>query len=60
MYTPVPTLIPRIALNDHFIGSIQIKKDVYVDVGIIGNMSNEKHFANPDEFNPERFMNKID
>jgi len=57
-YTPVPNLVPRVALFDHKIGDFEVKKGDFVDCALYSNFMNENYFENPEEFKPERFLEK--
>lgn len=50
--TPVPSLVPRIAIQDHEIQGIKIKKGTYANVQFFGNLYDPNIFENPSEFNP--------
>jgi cytochrome P450 len=55
MYSPTSGIAPRIALKDHYLGSIPIKKGVSIAVKIKPCQFNEKYYPNPHEFNPDRW-----
>ena len=50
--SPVPFLIKREALCDHYIGDIFIKKGTFVDVNLFGVMKSNHHWEKPEEFFP--------
>jgi len=56
LYPPVPTLLRRVALEDHKIGPFEIKKGHIVNTIFIANHYNPKYFTNPNEFDPGRWL----
>lgn len=56
MYSPVPNLIEREAVEDHYIGEYYIKKNTRIFVSLLPNNFNDKIYDNPNEFNPERWI----
>ena len=56
--TPVPVILPRRALEDHYIGDILIKKGTMVSVDLLGRNFSYLNYENPDEFKPERWLDK--
>jgi len=55
MYTPAPMTFFRVALVDHKIGELEIKKGTWVRPFFISVFFDEKHFSNPEQFNPSRW-----
>ncbi len=49
-FSPVPNPIPRVALEDHYIGKYLIKKGDFVDINLHGNCNNPEFFPNPEKF----------
>ncbi|KAL4445473.1 hypothetical protein ABPG74_004547 [Tetrahymena malaccensis] len=58
IYGPTSTLMYRIATQDHKIKNIEIKKGSMVNLAILTNFYNSKTFKNPEEFNPDRWLEK--
>jgi len=56
-YPPAPGILPRRAIKDHKIGDIMIKKGTILFPTFIANHFNPRFFENPNEFNPERWLN---
>ena len=55
---PTPTTFPRVALEDHKIVDLQIRKGDLVVPEFISVFYDEKHFADPEQFKPSRWTNK--
>jgi len=55
-YAPVFQTIIREAISDHKLGDLEIKKGDYVTNDFFALMFNENYFANPLEYNPNRWM----
>lgn len=47
MYSPTAGIFPRVALKDHYIGKIPIKKGLIVTLKIKSNHFKEEFFENP-------------
>jgi len=58
LYTPAPTIFPRIAQNDHTLGNLNIKKGTSVRPTPLYNFASPKYFEDPREFKPERWLIK--
>jgi len=58
LYTPAPTIFPRIAQNDHTLGDLNIKKGTSVRPTPLYNFASPKYFEDPREFKPERWLIK--
>jgi len=56
MGTPVPMIVPRVALKDHILGDVRVKKDTLVTVDLYGRNLDKNAFENPTEFRPERWL----
>jgi len=52
---PAPGVIPKEAINDHYLGTIPILKGTMVQTMTIATNYNAKYFEDPDEFRPERW-----
>ena len=59
-YGPVGFQVPRVALQDTKIGELEIKKGYSVYASLICMHNNPNNFANPDQFRPERWIEKRD
>ena len=57
-YTPAPGLFPRVAVQDHYLNDIHVKKGTLIEVEFMSNNFSEEYFEDPFKFNPYRFMNK--
>ena len=55
---PTPTTFPRVALEDHKIVDLQIRKGDLVLPEFITVFYDEKYFENPEQFQPSRWTNK--
>jgi len=55
MYTPAPITFFRVALVDHKIGELEIKKGTWVNPLFISAFHDERHFPQPEQFNPSRW-----
>jgi len=58
LYTPAPTIFPRVAQVDHELMGLKIKKGMLVRPTPIYNYSNAKYFDQPLKFKPERWFDK--
>jgi len=54
-HTPVPLNLDRIALKDHKIGDLDIPKGMWVKPDYYAMLFHEKHWTEPEKFNPERW-----
>lgn len=52
--SPIPALFPRIALKDHYLDNLKIKKGTIVDLRCVDH----KLFVKQECFEPERWINK--
>mgnify|MGYP000858907067 CR=1 FL=1 len=50
----------RIATQDFILHEIEIKKGTVITASLIGAAYNPKFFSNPEEFRPERWIEKVD
>ncbi|CAN6578442.1 unnamed protein product [Malus baccata var. baccata] len=57
LHPPVPLLLPRIATQDAEIGGYKIKAKTHVMVNAWQIGRDPKLYENPEEFEPERFLN---
>ena len=53
---PVSAILPRLAVVDHKLGDLFIKKGDLVQVELLYNGFNPQVFTNPDEFDPNRWL----
>ena len=58
--SPALTTTPRIATQDFMLGEIGVKKGTVVTVDLMGLAFNPKYFSQPEEFRPERWIEKKD
>lgn len=56
MYGPANILIPRVAIKDHYVKDILIRKGSYVNCFNFMNMGDSENFDNPLDFKPERWL----
>jgi cytochrome P450 len=56
LYSPSTALFTRVALRDVMIGETAVSKGTLVAVPIWGLHHDERSFAEPDSFRPDRFM----
>jgi len=54
-HTPVPLNLDRMALKDHKVGDLDIPKGMWVKPDYCAMMFHEKHWTEPEKFNPERW-----
>lgn len=54
---PGSTLFERVAIKDHNLGNLQIKKGTVITIGIVCNHVDGEYFENPDTFDPSRWLN---
>ena len=55
--TPVVGIFPRLALKDHKLQDISVRKGDLVDIEYFYNHYNKDYFGNPDKFDPYRWIN---
>ena len=60
LYSPADGLFPRAATEDTMLGDVLIKKGYGVNVNMRVLQGNPKFFSNPEEFRPERWIEKSD
>jgi len=58
LYDPVPSVFPRVAKEDHYLGNIKIPKNARVRPTPTYNFSHSKYFDEPEKFYPERWLKK--
>lgn len=56
MVPPLPFSLPRMAVKDHNLGDLKIKKGTMMFSLFLSNHFNEKYFKDPEVFNPGRFL----
>jgi len=56
-HTPAPGSVPRLALEDHKIGDLEIKKGDQVRVEILSAFFDENIFEDAQKFDPQRWKN---
>ena len=57
---PILNILFRIATQDFMLHEIEIKKGTVITASLIGAAYNPKFFSNPEEFRPERWIEKVD
>jgi len=57
-YSPAPGTFPRVANVDHNLLDVKIKKGMSVRPNPMFNCFNPKYFESPEEFKPNRWLNK--
>ena len=55
---PVPVILPRRALEDHYLEDILVKKGTFISVDLLGRNFCDQNYENPNEFKPERWLEK--
>ena len=55
MYTPAPMTFMRVALVDHKIGELEIKKGTWIRPLFISTFHDAKNFDKPEQFDPSRW-----
>lgn len=53
---PLPGIVERVAVQDHKLGHINIKKGTFVNIGIVSNNYNPAYHNDEDTFMPERWV----
>lgn len=56
MASPVISVMPRVAMQDHKIGDILVKKGTILNVNFASNNFSNEYHINPDKFDPERWL----
>jgi len=56
MAPPVVTAVERLALNDHELAGMKIKKGTILSTCHIANYLDERFFENPSTYNPDRWL----
>jgi len=56
--SPVPSTLPREAIDNHMLGDLKILKGTAVSPAWVQNSVNSKHFENPEKYNPYRWVNE--
>ncbi len=54
-YTPIPLSMDRAAISDHKIGDLDIPKGMWVKPDYFAMAFHEKHWTEPEKFNPQRW-----
>ena len=57
MFSPTTGLFKRVAVKDHYIGSIPIKKGMIVTPNIDSNHFKQEFYKDPQVFDPDRWTN---
>jgi len=57
MFNPAPGVFPRIAIDDHYLCDILIKKGTLISSAFYASNYNPEVFIQPFEFNPDRWLN---
>lgn len=57
-YGPANILFDRIAISDHVLGGIPIKKGTIVTPYAVSLQRNSKFYENPHSYNPSRWLEK--
>ena len=55
-HTPAPFTFPRVAIEDHKLGDLQVKKGISVRPDFMSLFFDERYFEKATEFNPYRWM----
>jgi len=50
--------LPRVALKDHMVGDIMIKKGTVITIDQFYNFHHPRYFETPEKFNPKRWLEK--
>mgnify|MGYP000906918675 CR=1 FL=1 len=58
MYPTTPILFHRIVTEDTMLGDVKIPKDYGLTINLVGVAHNPKFFDKPEEFRPERWLEK--
>lgn len=56
VYGPVLGVAPRVAVRDHKLDHIEIRKGTILNIGTVFNNFNSDYFKNPHDFKPERWL----
>lgn len=57
IYGPGTGILPRRATVEHLLGKVLIPKDTLIGLDLAPNNYNPVYYKNPDEFNPDRWLN---
>lgn len=60
LHTPAPFTFPRIAIEDHNLGDLHVKKGMSVKPDFTSLFLSDKFFENPTQFNPSRWSNNLE
>jgi len=55
-YPPAPRLERRLDADDYSLGGVKLERDTLVEISVIAVHYDEKNYANPTKFDPDRFM----
>nr|QVK45596.1 cytochrome P450 [Brachionus paranguensis] len=58
LWPPAPEIL-RVSTDELCIGGFRIPKNTQINLSPYFSGRNEKHFSNPNEFRPERFLNEV-
>jgi cytochrome P450 len=53
---PLPILLPRVALQDHKLGDLNIKAGTVINIAAVNNSFDPEYHDEPDKFIPERWL----
>ena len=56
LYSPIPDLFPRVALTNHTLGDINVKKGTIVNISLMASNNDKKYFEEPHKIIPERWI----
>mmetsp|Transcript_6689 Transcript_6689/g.6011 ORF Transcript_6689/g.6011 Transcript_6689/m.6011 type:complete len:96 (+) Transcript_6689:1107-1394(+) len=56
--SPAACIFPRRALEDFHLEDVLVKKGTLITIDLLGRNFSDKNFKNPNDFNPERWLEK--